>query len=126
MALLVKMPKVRRQRHSRAVASAPRESYNKEQRLRAAFKGYKQKRYTSIRAAARANKVNFGTLRRRLSGLTTKAQDGLKRRLLTGDEEELLVEWIVELTDRYIPAKPTTLGSMAITILRSREPPSFK
>jgi hypothetical protein len=81
-------------------------------------------RYSSLRSAARANKVSHETLWQRLKGLPSKKEDGVKRQLLSDTEETLLIEWITELTDRYIPAQPPMLNNMATTILRSREPPS--
>jgi hypothetical protein len=50
------------------------------------------------------------------------------RQLLTKEEEMLLnlIEWITELADRHIPARPAMRNSMAITLLQSREPPSVR
>jgi hypothetical protein len=93
--------------------------------MRAAIRGYRHGRYSSIRSAARANKVSFETLRRRLRDMPSKADDVAKRQLLNTTEEKLVIDWITELTDRHIPAQPPMLNSMAVTVLRSREPPSM-
>jgi hypothetical protein len=38
----------------------------------------------------------------------------------------MLIDWLTELTDRHIPARPPMLTSMAMSILRSRDSPSFR
>ncbi len=120
------MPKVPRSRRTKKASQALKEAFNKERRLRSALEGLRTGRYTSLRGAARANKVAVETLRQRREGRLSKAEDGALRQLLTREEEKLLVEWITELTDRHIPARPAMLIGMAMTVLQSRDPPSTR
>ena len=54
-------------------------------------------RFTSIRAAARAHNVNYRTLARRAQGGISRREARVEQQLLSGAQEEILVQWILDL-----------------------------
>jgi hypothetical protein len=61
-----------------------------------AIESVKRAELRSIRATALAYDVNRSTLTRRLDGGFTRSQGHLKQQLLSIEQEEMLVMWILE------------------------------
>jgi len=70
---------------------------NQETRLQQAILDYQSRRYPTIRAAAAANDVNRMTLSRRLQGGTSRAIARETQQLLSNQQEQMLVQWILDL-----------------------------
>jgi hypothetical protein len=78
-----------------------------EARTSLAIQAYKQGQFKPPTAAAKAFDVSKNTVRRRLRG--TAAQQGAiaATRLLTPNEEDALMEWILSMDRRGIPHQAT-------------------
>ena len=70
---------------------------NQETRILQAISDYQTRRYTSIRAAAAANDVNRMTLARRLQGGNLRVIAREPQQLLSNQQEQMLVRWILDL-----------------------------
>src|SRR5665213_2091485 len=68
-----------------------------EQRVLDALADLSNQTYTSIRAAAKAHDVHRSTLTRRMQGIPSKKIARQEQQLLSGQQEELLVNWIIDL-----------------------------
>lgn len=94
----------------------------KEARLDLAIQAYKQGQFKTPTAAAKAFDVSRNTILRRLRG--TPAQQGsvAATRLLTPNEEEALVQWILSMDRRGMPPHQAIVKQMAALFLAERAP----
>jgi len=84
----------------------------KEGRLELAIQAYKQGRFSSYRAAAKAYDVPRNMLQRRLTGTHPRVGSIAKNRLLTVTEEETLVHWILSMDRRGMPPRIRVVREM--------------
>ncbi len=89
----------------------------KEGRLNLAIQAYKQGQFQSPNAAAIAYDVPQRTFTRRLAGIQPKRGSRAPNRLLTINEEESLVDWILSMDRRGMPPRIATVGQMAGVLL---------
>jgi hypothetical protein len=75
-------------------------------------------RFTSIRAAARAHNVNYRTLARRAQGGISKRAARVEQQLLSSAQEEILVQWILDLEQAGNAPNHAQLREMASLISR--------
>ena len=104
----------------------PPQQPDMETQIQQALDALATNKYPSITRAATAYAVAATTLRRRLKGGKTRKEGQETAQCLTKLEEDELERWIVELTERNIPARVGMLNGMAATILAARQPPSTK
>ncbi|KAI9882252.1 MAG: hypothetical protein M1823_006006, partial [Watsoniomyces obsoletus] len=94
---------------------------NLEQRLKAALEGYHRREFSSLRQAAEALEVPRTTLTRRHNGTKNRREGAEHRQLLTGKEEKEMIDWLMEMFERNIPARVGMLNGMAGTIIEARQ-----
>ena len=104
----------------------PPQQPDMETRIQQALDALATNQYPSITQAATAYAVAATTLCRRLKGGKTRKEGQETAQCLTKLKEDELERWIVELTERNIPARVGMLNGMAATILAARQPPSTK
>jgi hypothetical protein len=91
-----------------------------EGRILLAVSALKKQEIRSVREAARIFDVCHETLRRRLSGRTSRSETRANSHKMTQNEEESLVRWILLLDRRGAPPKPSDAREMANILLTSR------
>ena len=89
---------------------------NRETRMLQAISDYQNRRYTSIRAAAAANDVNHMTLGRRLRGGISQAIAREPQQLLSNEQEQILVRWILDLEAQGHPPSFTQIRELIVII----------
>ena len=89
---------------------------NQETRLQQAILDYQSRRYPTIRAAAAANDVNRMTLSRRLQGGTSRAIARETQQLLSNQQEQMLVQWILDLEAQGHPPSFTQIRDLVVII----------
>lgn len=89
---------------------------NREARMLQAISDYQTRRYTSIRAAAAANDVNHMTLGRRLRGGNSRAIAREPQQLLSNQQKQILVRWILDLEMQGHPPSFTQLRDLVVII----------
>ena len=104
----------------------PPQQPDMETRIQQALNALATNQCPLIARAATAYAVAATTLRRRLKGEKTRSEEQENAQCLTRLEEDDLERWIVELTERNIPARVGMLNGIAATILAARQPPSTK
>ena len=82
---------------------------------------FNSKKYTSIRAAAKANKVPEATLRSRLSGRKSRSISHQQQQHLSDVEEGVLCSWITQLTCTGFSPTPALVTEMAVEIQQGRK-----
>ena len=95
-----------------------------EARVILAIEAIRSSKKISCRAAARLYNVPETTVRYRMNGRTTIADRRPKVQNLTAIEEEVVVEYILNLDSRGFPPSMGDVAAMANYILRSRNAPS--
>lgn len=98
------------------------EALFKEGRLLLATQAYKSHKFKSINAAALAFDVSQSTLLRRINGVLPQRGSRSVNRLLTENEEEALIKWILAMDQRGISPRVGTVRQMALTLLTQRKP----
>ena len=79
----------------------------KNERVEAALKEYREKKFESVAAAAEAHEVPESTLRARVKGCKSRAEVKEEMQLLAKAEEDALVQWILDVSKAgYPPHKP--------------------
>jgi hypothetical protein len=91
-----------------------------EARTSLAIQAYKQGQFKPPTAAAKAFDVSKNTVLRRLRG--TPAQQGAiaATRLLTPNEEDALIEWVLSMDRRGMPPHQATIKQMVTLFLAER------
>jgi hypothetical protein len=89
---------------------------NHESRLQQAIQDYETRRYPTIRSAAAANDVDRKTLGRRLQGGVSRAIAHEPQQLLTNEQEQLLVRWILDLEGQGHPPSFTQIRELVLII----------
>jgi len=89
---------------------------NQETRLQQAILDYQSRRYPTIRAAAAANDVSHMTLSRRLQGGTSRAIARETQQLLSNQQEQMLVQWILDLEAQGHPPSFTQIRDLVVII----------
>ena len=92
----------------------------KEGRITLAVQSFRQGRFSSLRAAARAYDVPESTLRSRVKGVTTRRDSVPNSRKLTTTEESTLLEWILSMDQRGLAPRSDTVRQMANLLLQKR------
>ena len=87
-----------------------------ESTIQEAITAYRDKRYLSIRAAARAFLVPKATLRHRIDNRVLRSNSYEYRQILSSAEESTLLRWLTQLTRTGYPAPPSLALKMAETI----------
>ncbi|OQE43114.1 hypothetical protein PENCOP_c003G06569, partial [Penicillium coprophilum] len=91
-----------------------------EGRVLLAIQAFKNKEISSIRELARRFNVPDTTLRRRLSGVKSRADSRANLQKLTQYEEESLQKWIISMDSRGSAPRPSTVREMADLLLQKR------
>ena len=97
---------------------------NKEIRLQQAITDFQTNRYPSIRAAARANDVHHTTLSRRLKGRVSRRIARQPQQLLSEIQEQLLVQWILDLEAQGHAPSFTAVRDLAGVVSRDSGGPN--
>lgn len=77
----------------------------------------------SIQAAAKIYNVADRTIRRRLASQSARCDYTVNSKKLTQLEEEAIVRYIIELSERAFPPRPCSVEDMANHLLRERDAP---
>ncbi len=93
------------------------EALFQEGRLELAIQAYNQGHFKSARAAARAYDIPRNTFNRRLAGTQPQRGSPAINRLLTLNEEESLIQWILSMDQRGMPPRVATIRRMASLLL---------
>jgi len=81
-----------------------------------AISDYQTRRYTSIRAAAAANDVNHVSLGRRLRGGISRAIAREPQQILSNEQEQMLVRWVLDLEAQGHPPSFTQIRDLVLVI----------
>ena len=81
--------------------------------IEAALKDYREKKFKSVNAAAKAHGVAESTLRARVKGRKTRAEASEMKQLLSAAEEKALVRWILEVSKTGQPPSKPQVQQMA-------------
>ena len=98
-------------------------SPSNEARIILALEALKNGQILSLRAAAKIYNVSPATLMRRRDGKPARHDTTPKSRRLTNSEEEALVQYILELSERAFPLRLCGVEDMANQLLRVRDAP---
>lgn len=90
----------------------------REQTIQSAIEALESGVYTSQRAAAKAYNVPRATLMDRMKGRTTRRESHQHRQRLAPVQEQILVEWILDLDSLGYPPSHARAREMATRILR--------
>lgn len=93
---------------------------SKEGRMQLAARDYKNGRFKSITKAAEAYDVPSSTLKTRIKGTAPRAESIANNRKLTNTEESTLKSWILDMEQRGLPPRISTVRSLAQLLLRAR------
>jgi Tc5 transposase DNA-binding domain len=93
---------------------------SKETRIKRAIQGYKDGRYPSLSAAAKALEVPPSTIKHRYAGRRPVAEIAKYRLTLNRSEEKSLIEWLFQLHRLGVPARPSRLREMAQHVRQAR------
>ena len=96
------------------------EAIRKEGRLIAAVNAYKSGQITSIRAGSRLYRVGHETLRQRVNGTPARADTPANNRIFKDFEERILLEWILDLSERGFPPRKWMVRDTANLLLKNR------
>lgn len=89
---------------------------NRETRIQQAILDYETRRYPTIRSAAAANDVDRKTLGRRLQGCNSRAIAREPQQLLSNQQEQMLVRWILDLEAQGHPPSFTQIRDLVVII----------
>src|ERR1700761_6491286 len=95
-----------------------------EDLIQLALRDVRNKKFNSIRAAAIAYKLNIRTLQYRAQGKSTRAQARVKQQLLSTEQEELLVRWILDCENLGHPMNHAQIREMAALVSKISGGPS--
>ena len=90
---------------------------SKEGRMQLAARDYKNGRFKSITKAAEAYDVPSSTLKTRIKGTAPRAESIANNRKLTNTEESTLKSWILDMEQRGLPPRISTVRSLAQLLL---------
>lgn len=93
------------------------EKLYKEARVDLAVQAYQTGQFKNPHAAATQYDIDRKTLLRRSSGIPSRRGSTAKNRLLTPNEEESLVKWILAMDKRGMPPRLATIRQMARNLL---------
>ncbi len=93
-----------------------------EGRILLALQAYQAGQIPSLRAAARAYDVPYTTLSRRSKGTLSQSESVSPNLKLTQTEESTLIQWILSMDTRGIPATKALVHQMAELLLLERVP----
>ena len=88
----------------------------RETRMLQAISDYQTRRYTSILAAAAANDVNHVSLGRRLRGGISRAIAREPQQILSNEQEQMLVRWVLDLEAQGHPPSFTQIRDLVLVI----------
>ena len=90
-----------------------------EEQINGALESIRTHQYPSIRAAAKAYGVNHRTLTRRLRGGLSYTQARQPQLLLSPEQEDLLVRWILDLERLGHPPNHTQIREFVVLIYKA-------
>ena len=93
---------------------------NKEAQILLALQAYQADPKLSLRRAAKIYEVNFSTLYRRNSGMQARSDWVPKSRKLSDLEEQIIVQYILDLDLRGFPSRHRDVEEMANRLLADR------
>ncbi|KAH7471664.1 hypothetical protein FOMA001_g13674 [Fusarium oxysporum f. sp. matthiolae] len=94
---------------------------NKEARILLAFQALQQNPKLSLHKAARIYEVNYWALRRRRNGIPAASSITPKSRKLSDLEEQIIVQYILDLDSRGFPSRHRDIEQMANRLLADRD-----
>jgi hypothetical protein len=92
----------------------------KEGRLELAIQAFQKGYHKTPTAAANAFDVPKDTLIRRLRGTPSQRDSNSRKRLLTPEEEETVIEWVLSMDRRGMPPHQATIRQMVVLLLAQR------
>ena len=98
------------------------ESPSKETRIQMALNAYKNSQYESLQKAASAYDVPRTTLRRRIAGIASRAEQPANCQKLSNTEESTLSKWILDMDKRGLPLQLSTVRHLAQLLVTARLP----
>ncbi len=104
---------------------APLVQLDLELQVKAALVDLWYNRYPSVQRTTTAHSILIATLAHRYNGAVNKSAGQTSKQLLTTQKETLLVQWLIDLTEKMVPARVNMINSMAGTILAVRDNGSF-
>ena len=108
------------QQQSRFIPPSIMEMQNDERKIILALQAIEQDPNLTIRAAAKIYSVNHATLARRKHGQISRRDWQPKSRKLTDLEEEIIVEYVLDLDSRAFPSRIQKVEDMANRLLEDR------
>ncbi|EDN95913.1 hypothetical protein SS1G_12118 [Sclerotinia sclerotiorum 1980 UF-70] len=96
------------------------QSNNKEAQMLLAIEGIRKDKKLSIRKAAKLYNISHTTLIRRMNGLTPHTEFRPKSHNLTDLEEEVLIQYILDIDERGFSPRISDVEDMANYILETR------
>ncbi|EGU83431.1 hypothetical protein FOXB_06053 [Fusarium oxysporum f. sp. conglutinans Fo5176] len=94
---------------------------NKEARILLALQALQQNPKLSLHKAARIYEVNYWALRRRRNGIPAASSITPKSRKLSDLEEQIIVQYILDLDSRGFPSRHRDIEQMANRLLADRD-----
>jgi hypothetical protein len=91
-----------------------------EGRVQLAIDAYKKGLYPSMTTAAKAFDVPLRTFRRRVNGISARKESAGNGRKLTDTEESTLSAWILDMDQRGMPPRISTVHYLAQLLLSAR------
>jgi hypothetical protein len=96
------------------------EYHNKEAQIILALQALEQDKNFSIRQASSIYNVASTTLRRRVHGITSRRDTNANCRILSNSEEEIIVQYILDLDSQGFSPRLREVADMANLLLRER------
>ena len=96
---------------------------NYEARILLALHAYQNNPSLGLKRAAKTYKVSYGTLWRRHNGIQSQRDTTPKSRKLSDLEEQIIVQFILDLDSRGFPPRLRCVEEMANRLLADRETP---
>ena len=96
-----------------------------EDLIQLALRDVRNKKFNSIRAAAIAYSINIRTLQYRARGKESRAQARVKQQLLSLEQENMLVRWILDCENLGHPINHNQIREMATLVSKISGGPDF-
>ena len=85
--------------------------------MRSAIRDYRAGEYKPLTAAARAQNLPNSTVQHRFKGRTSRLDTANNNQLLTKEQEQVLVLWLIDLQKQPVPANSTLIRSLVREML---------
>ena len=93
---------------------------SKESRIQLALNAYKKGQFKTLKSVCLAFDVPRTTLRRRIGGITSRAEKTANCQKLSETEESTLSAWILDMDSRGLPLQLSTVHHLAQLLLTAR------